>query len=66
MQLLALVLMLSHNALPSRMLLNLALSLPALAAGAALGVMMFRRIGNGMFRHVVLGLLLVSGLMFVV
>jgi uncharacterized membrane protein YfcA len=66
MQLLALVLMLSHNALPSRMLLNLALSLPALAAGAALGVMMFRRIGDTLFRHAVLALLLLSGLTFVV
>jgi len=65
MQLLALVLMLSHNALSSRMLLNLALSLPALAAGAAIGIMMFRRIGDGLFRHVVLALLLVSGLTFV-
>ena len=65
MQLLALALMLSHNALPSQVLLNLTLSLPALVAGAALGLMMFRRINDALFRRVVLALLLISGLMFV-
>jgi uncharacterized membrane protein YfcA len=66
MQLLALILMVSHNTLSSQVLINLTLSLPALAAGAALGVMMFRRINDAMFRYIVLALLLVAGLTFVV
>ncbi len=66
MQLLALAIMLSHNALSKDILLHLALSLPALAIGAALGVMMFRRISDALFRRIVLTLLLVAGLTFVV
>jgi uncharacterized membrane protein YfcA len=65
MQVLALAILLSHNTLSRDMLLHLMLSLPALAAGAALGVMMFRRIGDALFRRIVLTLLLVAGLTFV-
>lgn len=65
MQLLALALMLSHNVISSQVLFNLTLGLPALAAGAALGVMMFRRVSDAMFRRIVLALLLVAGLTFV-
>jgi uncharacterized membrane protein YfcA len=66
MQLLALMLMVSHNTLSSQVLLNLTLSLPALAGGAAVGVMMFRRINDARFRQIVLTLLLIAGLTFVV
>ena len=66
MQLLALALMLSRNTLSSQALLNLTLSLPALAAGAALGVIMFRRVGDAQFRHIVLAVLMVAGLALVV
>jgi hypothetical protein len=66
MQLFALALMLSHNSLSKTALLNLTFSLPALAAGAALGVLIFRRIGDAIFRHTVLGVLLVAGLVLVV
>jgi uncharacterized protein len=66
MQLFALALMVPHNSLSKTALLNLTFSLPALAAGAALGVLIFRRIGDAIFRHTVLGVLLVAGLVLVV
>jgi uncharacterized protein len=66
MQVLALAFMLSHNALSSAVLLQLALSLPALAADAMLGIMVFRRVSDALFRRIVLSLLLVAGLIFVV
>ena len=66
MQVLALTLLLSHNTLSREMLGHLMLSLPALAAGVALGIMMFRRISDALFRRVVLTLLLVAGVTFVV
>jgi uncharacterized protein len=47
-------------------LLPLALSLPALAADAMLGIMVFRRVSDALFRRIVLSLLLVAGLIFVV
>jgi len=66
MQLLALALMLSRNTLPSQVLVHLTLSLPALAAGATLGIVIFRRIGDTSFRQVVLAVLLIAGLLLVV
>ena len=66
MQLFALALMVSHNSPSKTALLNLTFSLPALAAGAALGVLMFRRIGDAGFRHIVLAVLLGAGLVLVV
>jgi len=66
MQLLALALMLSRNTLPSQMLVHLTLSLPALAAGATLGIVILRRIGDPSFRQVVLAVLLIAGLLLVV
>jgi uncharacterized membrane protein YfcA len=65
MQVLALVLLLSQNTLSTTMVWHLVLSLPALAAGAALGIMMFRHISDALFRRIVLTLLLVAGLTFV-
>jgi uncharacterized membrane protein YfcA len=66
MQLFALALMLSHDSLTARAVNNLMFSLPALGAGAALGVILFRRIGDAGFRHVVLAVLLFAGLALVV
>jgi uncharacterized membrane protein YfcA len=43
-------------------LIELAISLPALAAGAVLGIVMFRRINEIAFRRIVLVVLLFSGL----
>jgi uncharacterized membrane protein YfcA len=62
MQLFALALMLSQSALPSKILLNVAISLPALAAGTALGIAMFHRAKDTGFRRAVLGVLFFSGL----
>jgi hypothetical protein len=44
------------------MLLDLAISVPALAAGAAVGIILFGRVNEVVFRRVVLTTLLVSGL----
>jgi uncharacterized membrane protein YfcA len=66
MQLFALTLMLSHDSVSSEALLNLTFNLPALAAGAALGVVMFRRINDALFRRAVLAVLLCAGLLLVV
>jgi uncharacterized protein len=61
MQLFALALMFLHDRPTSQALLHLAVSLPALGAGAMLGVLMFRRIDDALFRRVVLAMLLFAG-----
>jgi uncharacterized membrane protein YfcA len=66
MQLFALALMFSGNGFSERALMNLALSLPALAAGAALGIILFRRVDDARFRSIVLAVLLVAGLALIV
>jgi uncharacterized membrane protein YfcA len=66
MQLVALALMLSRNALPETVLMNVAFSLPALAAGSAVGIALFGRVNNAVFREIVLMVLLVAGLFLVV
>jgi uncharacterized protein len=65
MQISALVLMLSRNELPSKILIDLAISLPSLAAGTMLGVLMFRKINEAAFRRVILVMLFFSGLSLV-
>jgi uncharacterized membrane protein YfcA len=62
MQIFALTLMLSRNSLSSTFLIDLAISLPALAAGAVLGIVMFRRVNEIAFRRIVLIVLFFSGL----
>jgi uncharacterized protein len=66
MQLFALALMLSRHSISSETLLGLTLNVPALVAGAALGVVMFRRINDALFRRVVLAVLLFAGLVLAV
>jgi len=66
MQVSALVLMLCRAELPSTIVVDLAVSLPPLAAGTALGVLMFRRINETVFRRVILIMLLGSGLSLVI
>lgn len=66
MQLFALALMVSRNTISSDALVSLAFNLPALVAGAALGIMMFRRIDDAAFRRAVLAVLLFAGLLLVV
>jgi uncharacterized membrane protein YfcA len=66
MQLFALAMLISRNGLSTRVLLDLTMSLPALAAGAALGVVIFGRVDNAVFRHIVLLVLLAAGLILIV
>ncbi len=62
MQLFALVLMLSHHSLSLKVLIDFGISLPALAAGTAVGIVLFGRINESAFKRVIFGSLLLSGL----
>jgi uncharacterized protein len=62
MQLFALGLMLWRHALPAHLLVDTAASLPALAAGTAIGLAMFGRMSDAWFRRGVLAVLFVAGL----
>lgn len=66
MQVFALALMVSHNDLTAKALMGLTVSLPALAAGTALGVIMFGKVDDAWFRRVVLAILLVAGLLLTI
>ena len=61
MQVLALMLLLGKQSLSSRIVVDLAISLPALFAGSMLGMLAFRRINETAFRKIILVLLLLSG-----
>lgn len=61
MQIFALVLLLERQSLSSRIVVDLAISLPALFAGSALGILAFRNINEAGFRRTILVLLLISG-----
>lgn len=65
MQIVALALMLSHHDLSSNVLIDFAISLPALVAGTGLGILMFRNINEVTFRRIILAILFVSGLALV-
>jgi uncharacterized protein len=60
MQIFALALMLSRNDLPSKVFIDFAISLPALAAGTMLGILMLT------FRRIILVILFFSGLSLVI
>ena len=66
MQIFALALLLIHHDLSSKVFIDLALSIPALLAGSALGILAFRDCNEQTFRRVILGILLVSGGLLVV
>jgi uncharacterized membrane protein YfcA len=66
MQVLAAALLLTQNSPSAQALWQAALSLPALAAGAALGVVMFRRLSEASFRTIVLVALMIAGTLLVV
>src|SRR6266545_1288072 len=61
MQVLALALLLGRQSLSSRLVIDLAISLPALFAGSVLGIVAFRNINEVGFRRTILVLLLLSG-----
>jgi uncharacterized membrane protein YfcA len=66
MQVVALGLMLFHHSLSSKVLVDAACALPALAAGTAAGIAMFGRINDAVFRRAILGILFVAGVALVV
>jgi uncharacterized protein len=66
MQIFALGLMLSRHELSSKVLVDFLISLPALAAGTALGILMFRSVNDLAFRRIILIILFLSGLALVV
>jgi uncharacterized protein len=66
MQVLALVLVLPRSDFSGRLLIDLTVSLPALAAGTALGIVMFGKVNDALFRRVVLVVLFVAGLSLIV
>jgi uncharacterized membrane protein YfcA len=61
MQVLALALLLGHQSLSSRLVVDLVISVPSLLAGSVLGIVAFRNINEAGFRRTILVLLLVSG-----
>jgi uncharacterized membrane protein YfcA len=65
MQIFALVLMLIQGDLSTKVLTDFAISIPALLAGTALGIFIFRCVGDALFRRIILSILLVSGLLLV-
>jgi uncharacterized membrane protein YfcA len=66
MQIFALALMLSRNDLSSKVLIDFAISLPALVAGTMLGILMFRNVNEMTFRRIILVMLFFSGLSLVI
>jgi uncharacterized membrane protein YfcA len=62
MQIIALAIMAARHDFSSKVLIDLALCLPALAAGTALGMLAFQHIDEALFRRLILCLLLASGL----
>ena len=66
MQVFALALMLSRDGLSAKALMDLTFSLPALAAGTVLGILLFGRVNDARFREIVLLVLLIAGVFLVV
>jgi uncharacterized membrane protein YfcA len=66
MQCFALALMLSHQSLSLKVLIDFGISVPALAAGTVVGIVLFGRINEAAFKRIILGLLLFSGLCLVI
>lgn len=66
MQILALAVLLLRHDLSPKVLVDLALSIPALLGGSALGIMAFRSVNEQTFRRIILAILLVSGVLLFV
>jgi uncharacterized protein len=66
MQIAALALLAMRHGLSRIMVEHILLSLPVLAAGALVGLMLFGKVNDGVFRRVLLGVLLLSGLTYFV
>lgn len=65
MQIFALVLMLIQKDLSTKVLIDFVVSIPALLAGTALGIVAFRYVDDALFRRIILGILLISGMLLV-
>lgn len=61
MQVLALALLLGRQSLSPKLVVDLAISLPALFTGSLLGIVAFRNVNEIGFRRIILVLLLLSG-----
>jgi uncharacterized membrane protein YfcA len=66
MQLIALLLLWSRRDIPPRVISDMLITLPALAAGSALGIVLFTRVDDATFKRIVLATLFVAGLGLVV
>jgi uncharacterized protein len=66
MQIFALAMMLARHDVSSQVFIDLALSIPALLAGSALGIFAFRNVNEALFRRIILIILFVSGVLLVV
>jgi uncharacterized membrane protein YfcA len=66
MQCIALFLLLSRRDIPLRVMTDILITLPALALGSALGLHLFARVDDAMFKRVVLATLFVAGLGLVI
>ena len=66
MQIFALALLLAHHDLSTKVISDFFLSMPALVAGAVLGILAFRYASEQVFRRIILTILMVSGLLLVV
>ncbi|HUI94277.1 MAG TPA: sulfite exporter TauE/SafE family protein [Xanthobacteraceae bacterium] len=62
MQIFALALLLVRHSMPIDVLRDAVLGLPALAAGTAIGLTLFGRMNDALFRRAILGVLFVAGL----
>jgi hypothetical protein len=65
MQIFALALMLARHNLSSKVLVDVALSLPALLVGSVLGIVAFHNVNEATFRRIILFVLLLSGVLLV-
>lgn len=66
MQIVALAMMVARHDLSLNVVVELGLSIPALIAGSALGLLAFRTVDEAIFRRIILIMLLVSGILLVV
>ena len=61
MQVVALGLMLAHHSLPTKVLVDAAFGLPALAAGTMVGIVLFGKMNEALFRRAILAVLFIAG-----
>ena len=65
MQVFSLSMMLARHDLSAKLFAELALSIPALLAGSALGILAFRKVNEAIFRRIILSVLFLSGVLLV-